>query len=333
MRKDFKFQFSIAGQAGAMLKPQSLSIEWAPSKWSPQQVEPKLGCMSDLLAGLNALQLASLIEPQLIKERSLESVATYCDGLDINAHLDTKFQLPKDSFTPVDNDLNASLDKWIPLLFSANENKLTFHFQFVELFLDIMNRHEDKSGKDLLFTDSVSLEPQLRQKLQTLFSLFFYTRAIIVAQYNKHLRDVAYDSVRVDRITNYLAHPDYTVNDAILWHKINALLPNDGRAESIFTSWAHNGYLLEKAVPHSWFKSKGSDELQDALHHWQIQWLLGSTSGLLYRLREEAYGLIEGYQNIFYPDAATWEKNTNSQMHFSVSANRELFRKNSVRAA
>ena len=48
-----------------------------------------------------------------------------------------------------------------------------------------------------------------------------------------------------------------------------------------------------------------------------MDWLLGTDAGLLFRIREELYGLKEGYEKIFWPDLT--DKPTQNQSHLSVS--------------
>ena len=54
----------------------------------------------------------------------------------------------------------------------------------------------------------------------------------------------------------------------------------------------------------------------------QMDWLLGSASGLLFKIREELYGLKEGYDRIFWPHAKTLQDRSSLKpsVHFILSS-------------
>ena len=70
-----------------------------------------------------------------------------------------------------------------------------------------------------------------------------------------------------------------------------------------FKSYSHNGFCLIESLPKSFIQSLHQEELEESLYIAQMDWLLGTDAGLLFRIREELFGLREGYQKIFWPDA------------------------------
>ncbi|MEI7973227.1 MAG: hypothetical protein WCH11_02545 [Bdellovibrio sp.] len=52
----------------------------------------------------------------------------------------------------------------------------------------------------------------------------------------------------------------------------------------------------------------------------QMDWLFGTEAGLLYRIREELYGLRDGYHQIFYREL----EESQSQEAHALSANFQI---------
>ena len=67
-------------------------------------------------------------------------------------------------------------------------------------------------------------------------------------------------------------------------------------------------------LPHSFLNSQSPAQLEETLHHVQMDWLLGSSSGLLFKIREELFGLIDGYDKVFWPEALNMKSKTSSKL-------------------
>ncbi len=87
-----------------------------------------------------------------------------------------------------------------------------------------------------------------------------------------------------------------------------------------FHSYSHNAVCLIENLPKSFLNSLNTEELEDTLYLVQMDWLLGADAGLLFRVREELYGLIDGYERIFWPDA----KGRTPEKQTSLSVNCKL---------
>ena len=72
-----------------------------------------------------------------------------------------------------------------------------------------------------------------------------------------------------------------------------------------FNQYNHNACCLVDQLPKSFLNSLPHSELEEALHHVQMDWLLGSEAGLLFKIREELFGATEGYDKIFWPELST----------------------------
>lgn len=172
---------------------------------------------------------------------------------------------------------------------------------------------ETHVGAPLIYNFSVHFSEKFTDKLIAFYSLLFHLRSVIAVDHNAHVEDSSYESVICDSISDYLPKSDYTVNDALLyWHfkKLSAAFGHkEPRAEKQvleplnrhFHQYSHNACSLIENLPPSFLNSLNHQELEEALHHVQMDWLLGSESGLLFKIREELFGVIEGYDKIFWP--------------------------------
>lgn len=166
---------------------------------------------------------------------------------------------------------------------------------------------EAKTGRPLLYDFSLQFTPEVRQQMHWLHSMAFHLRTMIAMDHNAYIQDATHEALRVDSITDYIARGEYVSNDALLyWNfkKLKSELPPEAAAklEDAFLTYSHNGAYLIESLPKSFLSGLRTEELEGSLYLVQMDWLLGTDAGLLFRLREEIYGLIEGYDKIFWTD-------------------------------
>lgn len=160
---------------------------------------------------------------------------------------------------------------------------------------------------DLLYNFKIKFSKETTRTLHHLFSLLFNLRSLIAVDHNAHVLDSSYETLKVDSITDYVPRPEYISNDAILYYgllkqKKDIPVPVYQQMLKHFYQYAHNGVCLIESLPPHFINSWKASELSEALHIVQMDWLLGTDAGLLYRIREELCGLREGYEMIFWPD-------------------------------
>lgn len=185
--------------------------------------------------------------------------------------------------------------------------------------LDCISEFEHQITTPLIYNFSIHFTDKFIEKLICFYSLLFHLRSIIAVDHNAHVEDSSYESVKCDSISDYLPRADFTVNDALLyWHFKNLSAPflnhknKDLQVEKLlvepfgryFKQYSHNACNLINQLPPSFLNSLKPTELEEALHHVQMDWLLGSESGLLFKLREELFGIVDGYDKIFWPECA-----------------------------
>lgn len=166
---------------------------------------------------------------------------------------------------------------------------------------------EDKMGRPLLYNFDLEFKPEVVRGFHLLHSLLFNLRTLLAMDYNAYIKDPTHEALKVDSIADYLARGEYIVNDALLYlqfSKMKEKVPAKiaAQLEQSFMNYSHNGTCLVQSLPSSFLKGMQPELLEESLYLVQMDWLLGSEAGLLYRIREELYGLIEGYNQIFWPD-------------------------------
>lgn len=181
---------------------------------------------------------------------------------------------------------------------------------------------ENKMDSPLLYNFNLKLSKPLVEKMHYLHSLLFNLRSLIALDFNAHVQDPTHEACKVDSITDYLSKAEYVANDAILYYNFkkqkDQMKPEAYETlEKTFKTYSHNGYCLIESLPKSFLKSLATAELEESLYIAQMDWLLGTDAGLLFRIREELYGLQEGYERIFWPDVS--DRPVQNQSHLSAS--------------
>jgi hypothetical protein len=171
--------------------------------------------------------------------------------------------------------------------------------------IDLMNDLELKRGQPLLFDTRLQLSTTTISILQTLHSFLYNLRGLTAIHHNEGKVDSIYDSLQVDSVKDYFHAPDLLTNEAILYHYIQNDESNSSNREWLteaFRNHLPQSHFLVHALTGEFFSRKTREQLEQELYTFQIDWLLGSPAGLLYRIREELIGLREGYDQTFWPE-------------------------------
>lgn len=175
--------------------------------------------------------------------------------------------------------------------------------------IEALNQMETRRSHPLLFDTKIQLTASTINILQTLHSLLYNLRAISAIHYNTHRADPLFDGLQLDTVKDYFHAPDLLTNESMLYYHIQSHLgaSNSERKthnwiNDAFLSYLPQSHFLVNALPEEFFANKGREQLEQDIYTFQIDWLLGSPAGLLYRLREELIGLREGYDQTFWPE-------------------------------
>ncbi len=189
-------------------------------------------------------------------------------------------------------------------------------FKQINEALNCIADFEKKLGNAFLYNFSVQFSEVFTQKLISFYSFLFHIRTVVAMSHNNHVEDSSFESVKCDSINDYLAKTDFTVNDALLYWQFKKLATPfigtpDVRVEKLFINpleqsflkYNHNACALINNLPESFLTFHNAVHLEESLHQVQMDWLLGTSCGLLFRLREECFGVQHGYDKIFWPEA------------------------------
>lgn len=175
--------------------------------------------------------------------------------------------------------------------------------------IDSLNFFESKRAKPLLFDTTLTLSSSTMSALHTLYSLLYNLRGLMAVHYNSKHRDSIYENLQIDNVKDYFHAPDLLTNESMLYYHFKSLQKagslSGQSVESLgqaFRNFLPHSHYLVSCLPEDFFTQQGQELLEQSLYTFQIDWLLGSPAGLLYRLREELIGLKEGYENTFWPE-------------------------------
>lgn len=183
--------------------------------------------------------------------------------------------------------------------------------------LDTFTWFENKMGRPLLYNFGLNFSKPFMDKLHTLYSFLYHLRSVVAIDHNAYVEDTSHEGVRIDAITDYLPRAEYVVNDALLYWNFKKFSQPfsgpkapDARIEKLFVGpmekafhkYSHHACHLVDNLPASFISSLNPVELEEAFYLVQMDWLLGSPAGLLFKIREEIYGLQNGYEKIFWKD-------------------------------
>lgn len=179
---------------------------------------------------------------------------------------------------------------------------------------NLINHIEEETDRPLLYNFDFQVTESCLQQLLFLHSLLFNLRTLVAMDYNAYIQEPTHEALHVDSISDYLPRAEYVVNDALLYLQFTKQVEKMQKSaaqslEQAFLNYSHNGTCLVRNMPPSFLQSMKPELLEESLYLVQMDWLLGSPAGLLYRIREEVFGLIEGYNEIFWPDAQQMKTN------------------------
>lgn len=222
-------------------------------------------------------------------------------------------------------------------------SKTEVDFRDFEFLIDKIEALETDLKQPLLYNFSMNFSKNFTDQIQIFYSFLWNLRSLVAVDYNAHMEDVSHEGLKVDSVSDYLPKPDYIANDAILYYQFKKLIlpftsgrQSDVRIEKLFADplkkafdqYSHNASYLIDHLPAKFLASLSSFELEEALHLVQMDWLLASPSGCLFKIREELYGLQSGYEKIFWPEALGRPRQKSAHLEVSCYLNASRASKN-----
>lgn len=320
--KSLRLGFDVSMEKGSTWKPLKVQFWNQEDSYSKFKPSAPFKYMADALVGLSLVKLNHYIKSPVATPH-----LDYSFAFDAWKALDPHIELYERS-QPRVRALQSHLAVVSPDLCAEFENHFNEHFEMalkpwgVDLtalwpLLDSFQWFENKIGAPLLYNFGLNFSKPFTEKLHSLYSFLYHLRSIVAVDHNAHMEDPSHEGVKVDAITDYLPRAEYVVNDALLyWNfkkfsqpfagpktpdsRVEKLLVNP--MEKAFQKYSHNACCLVDNLPKDFISSMNPVELEEAFYLVQMDWLLGSPAGLLFKIREEIFALQSGYEKIFWKD-------------------------------
>lgn len=306
------FGFDVVSETGRFPRPQRIEF-WKDKDFASLTPEAPFHYKSDALLGLALYQLHSNWQSSHLPGKGQPFAADLWRSLEPHFELHLRAQprvtalreqLKPKAFPAAE----AFARQYSEVIANASDAK-GFDFTQLEPLTEMVEELEAQLGRPLLYDFSLHFDHETRTSLQLLHSALFHTRTLIAMDTNSFIQDAAHDAVKVDSITDYLARGEYVANDALLYWNFKKMREHMSptaaeHMENAFQTYSHNGAYLVESLPKSFFTGQKAGELEETLYLVQMDWLLGTDAGLLFRIREELFGMFDGYEKIFWTDAS-----------------------------
>lgn len=323
--------YNIEVEKGCILKPIKIK-SWQSEDFSKATPQEPFHYFSDALVGLAMVHLNPYFKNPFHAETSNFGFCYEAwQALEPHHTLFQRSQVRVNSLRQSLKPIPAPLVEFFERNFSDTLGS-SMHPWGVDLshlahLIEAIDYLETKMEQPILYNFNLKLNRETQDKLHYLYSMLFNLRALVALDYNNHCLDLAHEACKVDSITDYLAKAEYVANDAVLYHQFQKMQDKlnfeaQKTLQRSFKNYSHNGYCLIESLPKNFLKSLRLEELEESLYIVQMDWLLGTDAGLLYRIREELYGILEGYHKVFWPDAAG--KKYQPQNHLQVNCRIDL---------
>lgn len=334
-KTEFQMGIEIKTAPGTILKPEQIKFWKMDSK--DQSVHAPFKYFTDALLGVcyHKMNNYKHLKPdeKSFAEQAYRSFDPYTELYNKSTPRTQALKKKNKSDTGL---LFENFEKEMTDLWEKAFQNETVHFADLKSILTCLSSFEQKLNQPFLYNFSVDFSPAFNEKLICFYSFLFHLRSLIAVDHNAYVEDTSFESIKCDSISDYLPKSDYTVNDALLYLQFKKLsVPfvghkdKDLRIEKLFVEpmmksfnqYNHNACCLVDHLPSSFLNSLSHSELEEALHHVQMDWLLGSSSGLLFKIREELFGAVEGYDKIFWPELTSTKKKPASKLSlfFAIS--------------
>ena len=310
--KNIWMGFDIHTTDGACPRPQQIHY-WKEHHFKSTKPEAPFHYKADALVGLSLIHLNKHLQnPFSSPQMNYPSVHQYWLGLEPHFELYQRSHNRVQSLVKnhVEKTINPAVTQfeknWTEILDNSTHNWGMDLHNLCDM-IDAIDFFEAKYKQPLIYNFNIAFSKDFVTKMHYVYSMLFHLRTLIAMDYNAFIHDPTHESIKVDSITDYLSRADFVANDASLYWKFKK--QKDKMPEAVFQNmdehfhhFAHNACHLVENLPKSFMNSLPTDHLEDTLYLAQMDWLLGSDAGLLFRIREELYGIRDGYEKIFWPE-------------------------------
>tara|TARA_B110001454_G_scaffold219194_1_gene251291 strand:- start:46310 stop:47347 length:1038 start_codon:yes stop_codon:yes gene_type:complete len=340
--KNKSFDYEIKMENGPILKP--VAVEFYKNHDRDHKPHKPFKYHSDILVALSFTNILKTLDKECVYD--LDSSMDFWRAMEPHYELYGRSRKRVVALTErtetVPSNLTEKIEqKWNNIL-SDVFSKEKINLQELQQLIPLVDYLEDHLQKPLLYNFSLSFSPEFQQRLLLLFSLLSNVRGLVALDHNSFIEDASHEAIKIDSITDYLAKPEYVVNDALLYFQFKKLFAPfvTGRSsdvkidkllyrplESHFQKFSHNACQLVENLPQAFLGQLNPMELEQALYLIQMDWLLGSEGGLIFKIREELFGLQDGYEKIFWPEYDFHGHKHSTRLHVCCHASFEVDKK------
>lgn len=339
----FVMGFEIKTVRGPVLKPVSLEVWNQSSNFADFTPHAPLKFMNDSLVGLQFLKLTNFANSLKHKDFVVEATNELCPYAPLfYASADRLFKI-QDKLQPTDQKLvNTFEEKWFSYWDSQDFSK-GISFNKLDQAFEMISEFESQIKAPLMYNFNLQFSKKFNDHLLSMYSFLFHLRSLIALDHNIHIDDSSFESVKCDSISDYLPRADFTTNDALVYWQFKKLATpfvghkdKDVRIEKLFVEpmqrafdqYNHNACALIDQLPQEFLAQHTNADLEQELHQIQMDWLLGSSAGLMFRVREELFGLHHGYDKVFWPEASGQKTKKPTQFKVCFELNKQDFSTN-----
>lgn len=340
--KSKSFDYELKMENGSILKP--TSVEFYKGSGRDHTPHKPFKYHSDVLVALSFTNIHKSLGSESLY--SLDSSMDFWRGMEPHYELYGRSRkrvvaLTEQASSVSENLIEKIERKWNNVLKDVFA-KDKVNINELQQLLPLIDYLEDHLQKPLLYNFSLTFSPEFQQRLILLYSFVSNIRALVALDHNSFIEDASHEALKMDSITDYLAKPEYVVNDALLYFHFRKLFvpfvtgrSSDVKIEKLlfkpldshFQKFSHNACQLIENLPPSFLNQLNPVELEQALYLIQMDWLLGSEAGLIFKIREELFGLQEGYEKVFWPEYDFRGHKHSTRLHVCCHASFESSKK------
>ncbi len=321
MKRDgIRLGYHITLDKGSTFRPLAFHFWKQMSEFEKNKPTPPSAYLSDLLLGVSFLRLntycASPLAVPFVDASFAQTVWNECEPhRELFKKSQKRIEALYKETKPVAPALVQQFEKRFCDVLDSIQQPWGYDLRdFTELVGEI-EKFESEIGCALIYNLSIKFSPQFEEKLLALDSFLFHLRSVVALDHNAHVSEPAFEAVRVDSVQDYIPRADYVVSDALMYWNFKKLSQpwthgskSDVKVEKLFVEptmkafkkHIHNACILIDQLPQNFLKQFGPENLEEALYLVQMDWLMGSGPGLLFKIREEIYGIEHGYEKVFW---------------------------------
>lgn len=339
MSQDFRLGFEIKMDRAFNLRPSQIEYWTQQDKFSKIEPQSPFHYHGDLLTGASLVLLNPFLKTPLLKGTvPFQLCQKLWSQLDPHHQVfescQERVQSLRKSFPSSGQIPTQPVEKFEKNLQKVLENAQKpwgINLNEFQDFVDSIFHLESELKAPLLYNWKVRFSDSTVQSLHVLYSFLFHLRSLVAFDYNLQIKDPSYEALKLDSISDYIPRPDYVAQDAILFWKFKSQtkpFEKDSKMWNLlirptlqsFQNHSHNAFYLVEHLPESFVQKLPPSEMPETLHLVQMDWLLGTEAGLLYRIREELYGLLGGYEKLFWVEELNANfRTSNLTIHTQIS--------------